>query len=164
MPEEEYESRQDSVLAWKKDQKLGRFDPNAGTIEQQKIRALEREVEERSRFLLLLFTSTFRPLISRTNPLPLVDIIVSARCMLLPSTDARRGTVAFIGHVPQIPGLAGPWIGIALDEPTGKNDGSAGGVRYFECNPNYGVFVRPERVEVGEFPVLNELGEEFEEM
>ena len=48
MPEDEYEARNDSVLAWKKNKQLGRFDPNAGTVEEQKIRALEREVEERS--------------------------------------------------------------------------------------------------------------------
>ena len=47
MPEAEYEQRNDSVLAWKKAQKLGRFDPDAPSVEQQKIRALEREVEER---------------------------------------------------------------------------------------------------------------------
>lgn len=47
MPETEYEARTDSVLAWKKKQHLGRFDPNAPSLEQQKIQALEREVEER---------------------------------------------------------------------------------------------------------------------
>jgi hypothetical protein len=47
MPSTEYETRTDSVLAWKKAQKLGRFDPNAPSIEQQKILASEREVEER---------------------------------------------------------------------------------------------------------------------
>ncbi|KAL7777305.1 hypothetical protein CFE70_007728 [Pyrenophora teres f. teres 0-1] len=47
MPAAEYEHRSDSVLAWKKAQKLGRFDPDAPSIEQQKIRASEREVEER---------------------------------------------------------------------------------------------------------------------
>ncbi len=55
MPTAEYESRQDSVLAWKKAQKLGRFDPDAGTIEQQKIRASEREVEERGKFSMIVF-------------------------------------------------------------------------------------------------------------
>jgi hypothetical protein len=49
MPAAEYESRTDSVLAWKKAQKLGRFNPNAPTIEQQKILASEREVEERGK-------------------------------------------------------------------------------------------------------------------
>ena len=53
MPAAEYESRTDSVLAWKKAQKLGRFNPNAPTIEQQKILASEREVEERGKLLIL---------------------------------------------------------------------------------------------------------------
>jgi hypothetical protein len=54
MPTTEYESRTDSVLAWKKAQKLGRFDPNAGSIEEQKIRAFEREIEERGKTLRVL--------------------------------------------------------------------------------------------------------------
>lgn len=51
MPTPEYENRTDSVLAWKKAQKLGRFDPNAPSIEQQKILASQREVEERGKCL-----------------------------------------------------------------------------------------------------------------
>jgi hypothetical protein len=47
MPAQEYETLPNSVLAWKKNQKLGRFDPNAPDIEQQKIKALDREIEER---------------------------------------------------------------------------------------------------------------------
>lgn len=54
MPSTEYETRTDSVLAWKKAQKLGRFDPNAPSIEQQKIQASEREVEERGKPILLI--------------------------------------------------------------------------------------------------------------
>lgn len=54
MPSTEYETRSDSVLAWKKAQKLGRFDPNAPSIEEQKIRASEREVEERGKFIAVI--------------------------------------------------------------------------------------------------------------
>jgi tubulin-folding cofactor B len=54
MPTTEYETRKDSVLAWKKAQKLGRFDPNAPGVEQQKIRAFEREIEERGKTICSL--------------------------------------------------------------------------------------------------------------
>jgi hypothetical protein len=47
MTTEDYESRTDSVLAWKKTQKLGRFDPNAPEIEKSKIDASFKEVEDR---------------------------------------------------------------------------------------------------------------------
>ncbi|KAK5122702.1 hypothetical protein LTR85_003617 [Meristemomyces frigidus] len=138
MPADEYESRTDSVLAWKKAQKLGRFDPNAPSIEQQKIDASYREVEERG-------------------------IKTGARCRLLPDSDARRGELMYVGDVSEIPGGIGAWVGVKLDEPTGKNDGSVKGKRYFECAANCGAFVRPERVEVGDFQVLNEFSDEDEE-
>lgn len=82
---------------------------------------------------------------------------------LLPETDARRGTVSYIGLVPEIPGI-GSWIGVTLDEPTGKNDGSVKGKRYFECGSNCGVFVRPERCEAGDFKALDLGDEDMEEL
>lgn len=42
LPTETYEARSDSVLAWKKNQKLGRFDPNALSPED----ALRHQVEK----------------------------------------------------------------------------------------------------------------------
>jgi hypothetical protein len=76
MPSTEYETRSDSVLAWKKAQKLGRFDPDAPSIEEQKIRASEREVEERGKFIAVLdhafvnitLVATVRPAKATSNP------------------------------------------------------------------------------------------------
>ena len=86
---------------------------------------------------------------------PCQDISMGKRCRL-GAEDARRGRVAYVGEVPEIPGLKGPWVGVVLDEPLGKNDGSTGGTRYFDCEDKYGVFVRPDRVDIGEWGILME--------
>ncbi|KAL8778749.1 MAG: hypothetical protein Q9213_007262 [Squamulea squamosa] len=132
MPVETYSSLSDTVLAYKKAHQIGRFDPHAPEIKEKKVADLWKEID-------------------------IAKITVGARCILSPSTT-RRGTVAYIGLIPEIPSI-GPWIGIKLDEPAGKNDGSVAGKRYFDCEPQYGVFVRPKRVEVGDWKELG-LGED----
>ncbi len=83
---------------------------------------------------------------------------VGNRCECKPG--ARRGEIKYIGyangqglvdsagkiHMPQV------WIGVQFDEPVGKNDGSAKGKRFFTCGKNYGAFLKPHLVQVGDFP------------
>lgn len=35
------------------------------------------------------------------------------------------------------------WIGVELQKPIGKNNGSINGITYFTCPENHGLFVRP---------------------
>ena len=56
------------------------------------------------------------------------------------STSNGVGTVRFVGTTSF---AAGKWVGIELDTPTGKNNGSVQGKAYFSCRDGYGVFVRP---------------------
>ncbi|KAG6877540.1 hypothetical protein C0993_006233 [Termitomyces sp. T159_Od127] len=79
------------------------------------------------------------------------DIMIGARCEV-ESTEPglkKRGVVRFAGPTKFSQGV---WIGIEYDEPIGKNDGSVQGERYFSCRPNYGVFVRPDKLKVGDYP------------
>ena len=94
------------------------------------------------------------------------DIAVGARC-ILSNDSSRRGTIRFVGPIPSLPGVQdAPWVGIELDEPTGRNDGSVNGERHFTCEKNKGVFVRPEKVGVGDFRelILDEDNPQMEEI
>ncbi|KAJ1033941.1 hypothetical protein NDA16_000149 [Ustilago loliicola] len=60
-------------------------------------------------------------------------------------SNLGHGEVLFVG---QTSFAAGVWVGIELDNPNGKNNGSVQGKRYFECQDGYGVFVRSSQVHV----------------
>lgn len=53
------------------------------------------------------------------------------------------GVIRFVGTTEFQPGA---WIGVELDTPTGKNDGSVKGVQYFQCKPKHGMFVRSDKL------------------
>lgn len=67
-----------------------------------------------------------------------------------------KGTVAFLGATQF---SAGKWVGVVLDEALGKNNGTVQGKRYFDCEENYGIFVRPTQVLLigpdGEIPIMD---------
>ncbi|KAF8571554.1 hypothetical protein P879_05572 [Paragonimus westermani] len=49
----------------------------------------------------------------------------------------RRGTIRFIGATHF---ASGTWYGVELEQAVGKNNGSIGGISYFECPADHGVF------------------------
>uniref|UniRef100_A0A3B4B1N1 CAP-Gly domain-containing protein n=1 Tax=Periophthalmus magnuspinnatus TaxID=409849 RepID=A0A3B4B1N1_9GOBI len=55
----------------------------------------------------------------------------------------KAGTIAYLGETQFAPGQ---WAGVILSDPVGKNDGSVGGVRYFECPALQGIFTRPSKL------------------
>ncbi|XP_044734295.1 dynactin subunit 1 isoform X2 [Chrysoperla carnea] len=60
------------------------------------------------------------------------------RRVLVPSKECR-GTISYVGF----PTFAsGKWIGVILDEPKGKNDGTVKGQQYFQCEENCGIFLK----------------------
>lgn len=68
--------------------------------------------------------------------------------VLFYSTQDKKekcGVLRYLG-VPEF--AEGLWCGIELDQPEGKNNGSIHGIRYFTCDPSYGVFVPASKVEL----------------
>ena len=63
--------------------------------------------------------------------------------------NSVQGVIKYIGTTDFASGV---WIGINLDEPRGKNDGSVNGKRYFSCPQKHGVFAPPSKV----FPIEEE--------
>ncbi|XP_060081440.1 CAP-Gly domain-containing linker protein 4-like isoform X1 [Ylistrum balloti] len=55
----------------------------------------------------------------------------------------KTGTLKYCGPAEFAGGL---WAGIELDEPGGKNDGSVGGISYFQCANNHGIFAPVSKI------------------
>ncbi|KYO25345.1 tubulin-folding cofactor B [Alligator mississippiensis] len=122
-----YEKRADSVRSFLKRSKKGRF--NEEEVAQKEAEQAQKLAEEKA----------------------LAEAItVGARCEVrMAGQPLKRGTVMYVGLTEFKPGY---WIGIKYDEPLGKHDGSVNGQRYFECQPKYGAFVKPQHITVGDFP------------
>lgn len=57
--------------------------------------------------------------------------------------DKGTGEVAYVGKTKF---SEGDWVGVILDEPNGKNNGSVNGETYFSCTDGYGIFIKPSQV------------------
>lgn len=64
-------------------------------------------------------------------------------------TKVGRGVVRFIGNTEF---SSGKWVGIELQKPNGKNNGTVQGIQYFSCASNCGVFVRPSQAIIVPMP------------
>ncbi|KAK7203895.1 CAP-Gly domain-containing protein [Myxozyma melibiosi] len=141
LTDDEYARRTDTVLAYKKRNKLGRFADDAQ--KPALTTGFKKTIEERA-------------------------IEVGKRCRVLEPVE-RRGVVRYVGSVPELPSAAGAdpdddiWVGVEFDEPVGKHDGSVRGERYFTARNKHGSFFRPEKVEVGEYPEIDDLFDDSDE-
>ena len=57
----------------------------------------------------------------------------------------KYGVLRYVGEPEFAPGT---WCGLELNTACGKNNGMLQGIRYFRCQPNYGVFVPIDKVEL----------------
>eukprot|EP00470_Lotharella_oceanica_P016351 CAMPEP_0170179750 /NCGR_PEP_ID=MMETSP0040_2-20121228/19017_1 /TAXON_ID=641309 /ORGANISM="Lotharella oceanica, Strain CCMP622" /LENGTH=195 /DNA_ID=CAMNT_0010424031 /DNA_START=168 /DNA_END=755 /DNA_ORIENTATION=- len=129
LTDKEYDSRKDTFRNWAKNNLKGHYKKK----EQEREKKLEKEkqAEEKEKSVA-------------------DSMKVGSRCQLGSGTEfPRRGEVMYVG---ELQGKTGTWIGVKLDEPFGKNDGSVGGKKYFDCMPKCGVFTKPSAVEIGDFP------------
>lgn len=69
--------------------------------------------------------------------------------------DGRKAMVKFVGNTLF---ATGDWLGVELESATGKNDGAVQGQRYFQCELNHGMFVRPTVVTVLDQPTPKQKG------
>lgn len=72
-------------------------------------------------------------------PLPNPSLRITDSVLVTTAAGKKDGIVRYIGNIVVSPGI---WIGVELPQADGRNDGSIQGIRYFECLPNRGIFVK----------------------
>lgn len=127
------------------------YDKRKGTVREHFRKVKEQKALERAAQLEAMKNN---PNIPKEPTVEEVKIThpVGSRCEVNPG--GRRGEVKWVGEMKNQPDMV--YIGVRLDEPTGKNDGEVKGVRYFDAGgSSYGCFQRPEFVTCGDFPELD---------
>lgn len=148
MSDEAYRQRENTYYQYKADK-----------LKQDPAWTLEREMAERRGVPYVPPAAAKEKVTDEEHMADLASkITIGDRCQVLPGD--KRGVVAFVGKVNGLP--MGWWIGVHYDEPVGKNDGSIKGKKYFTCPMGYGAFLRPDKVQVGNFPELDLLGSDDE--
>ncbi|XP_054266606.1 kinesin-like protein KIF13A isoform X4 [Macrosteles quadrilineatus] len=77
---------------------------------------------------------------TREEPIP--EWVTTGESVLIRPSNTS-GVIAFVGPTQFAPGT---WIGVDLDAPMGKHDGTVQGVRYFEARPKHGIFVKANKL------------------
>jgi len=127
MSDDLYDNKEGTVRSIMKKRQIGKYNPEL----QEKRRLMQEKKKEEDEMFMQ-------------------QIKVGSRCEIqVPGKLARRGVVSFVGFLHSKQNL---FVGVSLDEPTGSNDGSFDGKRYFTCRQGYGSFVRPTYVTCGDFP------------
>ena len=130
---EEYANRKNTVREFKKNMKLGQYSENHSELAAEKERQAQEKIEAEKSLIAAMK--------------------VGDRCQVRSTTaPTRLGTIMYLGELEKKPGY---FVGVRYDEPLGKNDGSVEGKRYFQCPPNYGGFIKPDCITIGDFPEEN---------
>ncbi|POV94610.1 hypothetical protein PSHT_16109 [Puccinia striiformis] len=129
LPIQEYEKRSDSLLAFKIRNKLGRFNDDQNKQSEEECIPIKKNYKRNIH------------------------------------SDLGVKSPLLLSHQMKFNQKHPYWIGVELDEPVkqhttklfprGKNNGSVDGHPYFECPPNRGIFIQPDRVTLGDYPPLD---------
>ncbi|KAK4871535.1 hypothetical protein RN001_015659 [Aquatica leii] len=83
-----------------------------------------------------------RPDLNKLADVPVPEWVVIGESVLIRPYNSS-GVVAYIGPTEF---ATGTWVGVDLDAPKGKNDGSVQGICYFVSRPKHGMFVRADKL------------------
>lgn len=70
----------------------------------------------------------------------LLDFSIGDRVLI---SNVQPGTLRFKGLTSFAKGF---WAGVELDEPEGNNNGTYGGIKYFDCKEKHGIFAPPQKI------------------
>jgi tubulin-specific chaperone B len=150
LTDEQYQARKGTLRDWKKSADIPSYRQHL--IEHQGVQAAQRHYKAGKGLPVGYKLSTENPGkierdLSAFDETSVAHCVVNSRCEIQPG--GRRGIIACT--VPSIPMLGkGYWVGIILDEPVGKHNGTIHNVNYFEAPEHCGIFCRGVNVSVGE--------------